>query len=77
MWHWLKRQLVGGFKRTDHQCTLALDQQAIGSTRKGKSIVADALIEAGAEDGDTVAIDRDGQARVISRRPRVIVNNTQ
>ena len=77
MWHWLKRQLAGGSKRTDHQCTLALGQQAIGSTRKGKSIIADALVASGAKDGDTVAIDRDGQARIIGRMPRVIVDNTK
>ena len=59
------------------ESTLVLGPRAIGTTRQGKSIIVDALIAAGAEDGDTVEIDRDGQARVIGRRPRVIVDNTK
>jgi len=47
------------------------------TTCQGKSIIADAIAVTGAEDGDTVAIDRDGQARIIGRVPRVVVENTK
>jgi hypothetical protein len=77
MWKWFKRRFGGG--ATTAHGTLVLGQDSITActTRKGKSIISDAIVATGAEDGDVVAIDRDGRSRIVGRTPRVVVDNTQ
>jgi hypothetical protein len=80
MWKWLRHRFGGGAPNVGHTLGLRMFDEgalAMARTRKGKSIFADAISAAGAEDGDTVEIGRDGQARVIGRRPKVIVDNTK
>jgi len=77
MWQWVRRRFgISAVARGELQLGL-LGESSVPQWRKGKSMIADAIAATGAEDGDTVAIDRDGQARVIGRTPRVVVDNTK
>jgi hypothetical protein len=82
MWNWFKRLFKPAHQRTRATVTLSHLRQElapglmVGATRKGKSAVNDAIESIGAQPGDTVAIDTAGQARIVGRPLRVVVDNT-
>ena len=77
MWHWFRHRIGGLGQTAQGTLFLGKDLNVAGTTRKGKSIISGAFTAVGAEDGDTVAINRDGQARIVGRAPRVVVDNTK
>lgn len=72
---WLNRTSRHGVLNVESTDTEA--RFVIGTTRRGQaSPVSKALDAAGARPGDSVAIDPNGQARVLGRRPEKVVDNT-
>jgi hypothetical protein len=77
MWHWLKQRFGGGAKTARGIQIIGQESFTTSTMRNGKSIISDTMTATDAEDGDTVAVDRDGQLRIIGRAPRVVVDNTK
>ena len=77
MWKWLQRwrMFSGGEDLTNLDITQGT--HVFGTTRKGKPSFVDKAIEStSAQPGDTIAIDRDGKARIVGRPLSVAVDNT-
>ncbi|MYM92634.1 hypothetical protein [Duganella vulcania] len=73
--------LFAGRRRKQGQLQLhvdALGEPALGTTRQGsKSELAAKIDATGARPGDMVAIDEHGHARVVGRKPEIVVNNSK
>lgn len=48
-----------------------------GSTRRGRTLLSDKIAATGARPGELVQIDEHGHARVVGRKPSMIIYNTK